>query len=174
MGNADKALERCKKTCEKSKKSIDKLHNLCYNNSVKGLCKIKAPDRKKVYMETITVGLIKGRHEMPCAEYIFEGDVNPLDFEAMRETIRTFLLERVGIGTSCDGPAPNVANRHSDIQVFLRLQAFVGLRKLVVYVTGLTACTAALVAECARTGVDLTLMHFDRDSGQYVQQHVWG
>lgn len=31
-------------------------------------------------METITVGLIKGRHEMPCAEYIFEGDVNPLDF----------------------------------------------------------------------------------------------
>jgi hypothetical protein len=138
---------------------------LCYNNSVKGLCKIKAPDRKKVYMETITVGLIKGRHEMPCAEYIFE---------AMRETIRAFLLERVGIGTSCDGPAPNVANRHSDIQVFLRLQAFVGLRKLVVYVTGLTACTAALVAECARTGVDLTLMHFDRDSGQYVQQHVWG
>lgn len=121
-------------------------------------------------METITVGLIKGRHDMPCAEYIFEGDVNPLDFEAMRETIRTFLLERVGIGTSCDGPAPNVANRHSDIQVFLRLQAFVGLRKLVVYVTGLTACTAALVAECARTGVDLTLMHFDRDSGQ----HVWG
>lgn len=116
-------------------------------------------------METITVGLIKGRHEMPCAEYIFE---------AMRETIRAFLLERVGIGTSCDGPAPNVANRHSDIQVFLRLQAFVGLRKLVVYVTGLTACTAALVAECARTGVDLTLMHFDRDSGQYVQQHVWG
>lgn len=125
-------------------------------------------------METITVGLIKGRHDMPCAEYIFEGDVNPLDFEAMRETIRTFLLERVGIGTSCDRPAPNVANRHSDIQVFLRLQAFVGLRKLVVYVTGLTACTAALVAECARTGVDLTLMHFDRDSGQYVQQHVWG
>jgi len=45
-------------------------------------------------METITVGLIKGRHDMPCAEYIFEGDVNPLDFEAMRETIRTFLLER--------------------------------------------------------------------------------
>lgn len=156
------------------KKELTSCATCAIINSVKGRYKIKAHDRKKVYMETITVGLIKGRHDMPCAEYIFEGDVNPLDFEAMRETIRTFLLERVGIGTSCDGPAPNVANRNSDIQVFLRLQAFVGLRKLVVYVTGLTACTAALVAECARTGVDLTLMHFDRDSGQYVQQHVWG
>lgn len=77
---------------------------------------------------------------------------------------------------SFDAPTGHTPGRKKvyDIQVFLRLQAFVGLRKLVVYVTGLTACTAALVAECARTGVDLTLMHFDRDSGQYVQQHVWG
>lgn len=122
-------------------------------------------------METITVGLIKGRHEMPCAEYIFEGGCQSSRLRGDEGN-----NPHVPSGTRRNRHVLRwtSANRHSDIQVFLWLQAFVGLRKLVVYVTGLTACTAALVAECARTGVDLTLMHFDRDSGQYVQQHVWG
>lgn len=45
-----KRWKDAKKLAKNLKKVVDKLHNSCYNNSVKGLCKIKAPDRKKVYM----------------------------------------------------------------------------------------------------------------------------
>lgn len=43
---------------------------------------------------------------------------------------------------------------------------------LVVYVTGLTACTVALVAECVKRGISLTLMHYNAADGTYVPQAV--
>lgn len=31
----------------------------------------------------LVVGAVKGRHEMPCNDYIFDGDVNPLDLRGI-------------------------------------------------------------------------------------------
>lgn len=44
---------------------------------------------------------------------------------------------------------------------------------LVVYVTGLTAATAAVIKVCALRGTSLTLMHYNRDTGEYVPQKIF-
>lgn len=118
-------------------------------------------------MGKVVVGLIRGRHEMPCTDFIFDSDVAPLDFDGMAKVIRAFIADKVGVSATYYGPADNIAD-------FADCKVWTGDKDLIVYVTGLTAATTALCAECARSGVTLTLMHFDRDSGDYVPQHIWG
>lgn len=112
--------------------------------------------------ETVTVGLIAGRHDLPVSEFIFDEIGNVLDFKAISDHISNFISTRVGVG-SASGCGVNQRD-YSDVELFA------GTRDLVVYVTGLTAVSTALVAVCALNGVDLTLMHFDRNSGEYVPQ----
>lgn len=117
-------------------------------------------------MSTVTVGLIKGRHEMPVDEYIFDGISDVHDYRGIRKGIRGFIETRVGVefktGTGID------QSSYEDVQVFR------GKRELVVYVTGLTAVTAELVAVCMANGVRLTLMHYDTISGNYIPQKFGG
>ena len=46
-------------------------------------------------------------------------------------------------------------------------------KDLVVYVTGLTAATAAVIKVCALRGIGLTLMHYNRETGEYVPQKIF-
>lgn len=41
------------------------------------------------------------------------------------------------------------------------------------FITGLSSVTAALVQVCAVYGVELTLMHYDRDTDEYVPQVIF-
>lgn len=102
----------------------------------------------------VVVGLCAGRHEMPVSEYIFD-TVEPTDFDGMEKTVGTFVLERVGLSTFW---------RNDEIYVR-------GNAELIVYVTGLTACTAEVVATCAKNGICLTLIHYNRESGMYEEQY---
>lgn len=49
-----------------------------------------------------------------------------------------------------------------------------GVEFLTVYVTGLTVALVAVINACHRLGVHLTLMHFDRETGNYRPQFVRG
>lgn len=40
------------------------------------------------------------------------------------------------------------------------------------YVTGLTVATVAVINVCREEGIDLTLYHYDRESGSYYPQKV--
>lgn len=44
---------------------------------------------------------------------------------------------------------------------------------LAVYVTGLTAATAAVIKVCALRGIGLTLMHYNRETDEYVPQKIF-
>lgn len=55
-------------------------------------------------MEKVIVGLIKGRHDMPVEEYIFEEINDVFDFGKMDVTIDTFLQTKVGIEQKYDIP----------------------------------------------------------------------
>lgn len=114
---------------------------------------------------TVTVGLIAGRHELPVDRYIFDEIKDVLDFEAVKAGVSAFLQEQVGI-TQKTGTCIN-QNDYTDVQMFS------GCKKLVVYVTGLTSVVAEVISQCALNGVSLTLMHFDRDSGKYVPQRMF-
>ena len=114
-------------------------------------------------MEPVVVGLIAGRHSLPVSEFIFAGEIQDvLDFRSLAKTIDQFLADRVGVSV-VSGCGVN-QDDYTDVRVWC------GRRDLVVYVTGLTAVSTELVAACARNGVNLTLMHFNRDTGEYVPQ----
>lgn len=114
---------------------------------------------------TVVVGLCEGRHEMPVDKYIFKSVLDVHDYEAINKTVMDFLVNEVGISLrntcginqsyGCDEPC------------------FTGDKDLVVYVTGLTALTVAIVRACALNGVSLTLMHYDCISKEYVPQDVF-
>lgn len=116
-------------------------------------------------MEKIVCGLCASRHPLPVAEYIYPETVNPLDFDGLRAAAVKFVLDRVGVESVYAQPING--NDYTDTACFR------GRRALVVYVTGLTAATAAVIAACAKNGVHLTLMHFDRESGNYLPQVIF-
>lgn len=53
------------------------------------------------------------------------------------------------------------------------ISVYSGKNELVCYITGLSSVTAALVQVCAVYGVELTLMHYDRDTDEYVPQVIF-
>jgi hypothetical protein len=114
----------------------------------------------------VVVGLCAGRHDMPVSDFIFPQVVDPTDFRAMSRTVDAFLDTRVGSHIS-HRPRYNAVSIDDNDDEFWE-----GNRPLVVYVTGLTACVAAVISGCVYWGIDLTLMHYDRASGSYLPQVV--
>lgn len=117
-------------------------------------------------MREIVVGLIKGRHEMPVENYIFNDAIKDVhDYDTIYKHIEQFVVNNVGI-EKCIGYGINQAD-YSCIDVFS------GKNRLVVYVTGLTCVTAELIKCCALNGIHLTLMHFDVASNDYKKQLIF-
>lgn len=115
---------------------------------------------------TLIVGLIKGRHELPVEKYIFNNAIeNVHNYEEIEREINRFLVEEVGVRTTY-GCGINQID-YTDVQCFK------GKLNLVVYVTGLTCVTAALIKCCALNGIKLTLMHYDSTNGNYVSQKIF-
>lgn len=96
-------------------------------------------------MTTFTFGLCAGRHDLPVSDFIFsDGDVTfPINPTALLDTA-----------------AMNLRHLYKG-------------DKLVVYVTGLTPATVAIIKYCSINGIKLTLKHFDRDSNSYIDDVVF-
>lgn len=130
--------------------------------------------------DAVVVGLCAGRHDMPVEEFIFPQVVDPTDFEGMKSVAEDFIKSRVGVKPSVYGPHYNHVGvdpayyGYVDGESIDYMDFMDGAHPLVVYVTGLTACIAAVIAVCVRCGVDLTLMHYDRETGEYLPQVVLG
>lgn len=109
----------------------------------------------------LTVGLCAGRHDLPVEKYIFTDVPDVFDFASLNATAEQFILDNCnphltqGQGISQDD--------YNDVTVWTG-------DPLDVVVTGLTACTTAVMWACARYGIPLTLWHYDRESGNYVPQ----
>ena len=113
----------------------------------------------------VIAGLCASRHAMPVTEFIFPEVVNPTDFDGMEKTAEEFILQHVGL---------TVTERQAlDQRYGEDVPCWSGKRSLTVYVTGLTACTAAVIKACALNGVGLTLMHYDRETGEYLPQQIF-
>lgn len=107
----------------------------------------------------VVVGLCAGRHDMPVGEFISPTEVDPTDFSVMSQTVDAFLDTRVGTHLSNYGTRFN-DNEYADIEVTT------GNHPLIVYVTGLTACVAAVIRGCVYRGIELTLMHYSQSLRQ--------
>lgn len=116
--------------------------------------------------EKIIVGLIAGRHPLPVTGYIFNESIDDVtDFNKIEDHILNFVEAEVGYHETQFGQSINgveVADSH----------VWEGDRPLVVYVTGLTSVTAALIKVCLNRGIKLTLMHFDASTANYIPQVI--
>lgn len=96
--------------------------------------------------ETMVVGLVKDRHEMPVNEYIFNriDDDIMFDYHRLDAIVSNFIKNKL---------------RDS--------------KDLIVYVTGLTCCTASVIKMCYHHKINLTLMHHNISNGKYFPQIIW-
>ena len=115
-------------------------------------------------MEEVIVGLCAGRHDMPVDEFIFNKVDDVFDFDNMREKTTKFLHDKVGFSINL-GYGFNQASE-PEVEVFM------GDRKLVLYVTGLTSLTAEVIRQCAYYGISLTLMHYNKDAMSYDEKYI--
>ena len=110
------------------------------------------------------VGLCAGRHDIPVEGYIFDMEINPTDTKAIEKVAFEWveknctIIKRYGIGL-------NQAD-NEDVKIFT------SDTELVLYVTGLTIALAAVVKACIVNGIPLTLMHYDRERGEYFEQII--
>ena len=116
-------------------------------------------------MKEIKVGLIKGRHEMPVDSYIFDEINDVLDFNNMNKQIVNFINNNINV-YSVYGCGINQIG-YEDVEILT------SDTRLIVYITGLTSVTAELIKVCALKGISLTLMHYDRDTGDYLPQVIF-
>lgn len=91
----------------------------------------------------VTYGLCAGRHDMPVDKCIFEDALDPTNFSKMTAIAAQELKQYRG------------RNVH-----------------LVVYATGLTAAMITVVKVCSAWRIDLTVMHYNRETGSYLPQTV--
>lgn len=99
-------------------------------------------------MIKISLGTVKGRHAMPVTEYIIENEIedvtNVLEIEKMVD----------------DYFKTKIANNEEKVEIIL-------------YVTGLTVVTLAVVKSCKKYGCNLVCLHYDRESDTYIGQKVF-
>ena len=103
---------------------------------------------KKIY------ALCEARHQMPtdCECAIFPNTLNPTDLNRMMDIASEKLA--------------NVT------ELSLYVTGLTNVTELSLYVTGLTVALVTVINYCLAHSIELTLLHFDRDSGNYYHQKV--
>lgn len=119
----------------------------------------------RILNNPVVVGMIKGRHELPVEDYIFNEAIEDIhDYESIRFHIWRFINNNVGVAKTMGYALNGVDGEYV---------VFYGVRPLIVYVTGLTPVIAELIAMCASKGVVLTLMNYDLTTGEYIEQVIF-
>lgn len=115
--------------------------------------------------DIIEVALVSSRHDMPVEEAIFDYVQNPNDFGFLEWYADQWIRRHCSISIHAHEMPKNALMM--DCYVY---KSNVELR---VYVTGLSSALAAVIKSCVMHGVGLTLMHYDKDSGDYLPQKMW-
>ena len=124
------------------------------------------------------MALCEGRHDIPQAT---DGAISPAVIPdvtdarglevAAEAAIARAALAHYRAGESQCLPTAKYAQAVEDMGRFPRVDAAPGFG-LVLYVTGLTVATVAVINVCLHVGISLTLMHFNQANGNYYPQGV--
>lgn len=96
-------------------------------------------------MKTIKIGVCKGRHEMPCDMYVFDTIEDPTNVEKIEKEAVYFFHK-------------NFFNED--------------IKKIEIYVTGLTVALMAVMKAASRYCDEMVLMHYDTKTGTYYPQDI--
>lgn len=114
--------------------------------------------------EEVVAGLISGRHKMPVDLYIYDDIDDVTDYKYLYAIAYDFIMKKCKPGRKYGRSLSQVD--YTDVEIYVGTP-------LVLYVTGLTPAIGAVTKVCAKYGVPLTLMHYDKDSGNYRSQRVF-
>lgn len=99
-------------------------------------------------MLQISLGTVKGWHTMPVTEYIIENEIEDVtDVSTIEKMVVDYFKTKI-------------ANNEEKVEIIL-------------YVTGLTVVTLAVVKSCKKYGCNLVCLHYDRESDIYIGQKVF-
>ena len=115
-----------------------------------GVIKVVSREIEKQYV-TLNIGLCEGRHNIPEVTdgYIFPSEVNPTDLRQLNNIAVDKLMDLY--------ESKYVGNSHF---------------KLNLYVTGLTVALIEVLNVCKMYDIQVTLYHYDRETGTYYPQNV--
>ena len=120
------------------------------------------------------IGLIAGRHEMPVGSYLLDSVVDPLDVQGINHALMESVEKAAEV---CVTNADRTRWIETEMEYHELYEigdvSEAGKYGLTVYVTGLTPVTVELINVCMSMHVSLTLMHYNRETGEYVSQHVF-
>lgn len=108
----------------------------------------------------ISVGLCKGRHEMPCSHFVYNGELNPTDVNDMAKKVRKWLT---------------TLNKEFNKSTGYNLEDCTTV-EVEIYVTGLTAALVEVINVLRlslKDNVQITLRHFDREANDYFSQVLY-
>lgn len=98
-------------------------------------------------MIKISLGTIKGRHQFPVIDYVFNEEFRDVTYvEKIQQDVDYYFNE---LSKTCNDKV-----------------------QIVLYITGLTVVTLAIVKACKRLGYELMAMHFDRAINSYFGQKI--
>mgnify|MGYP000945281539 CR=1 FL=1 len=98
-------------------------------------------------MIKISLGTIKGRHQLPVTDYVFNEEIRDVtDVDKIQQDVDYYFNE---LSETCNDKV-----------------------QIVLYITGFTVATLAIVKACKRLGYELVAMHFDRESNSYFGQII--
>lgn len=112
----------------------------------------------------VIAGLVRGELPAPVGRYIWDSMPDLDDLIAIEKHAKSWVEKNCGVCES-NGSGPNCV-WDEDVEVYHG-------SPMTVYVTGPTACVAAVIAACARCGVPLTLMHYDAETNDYTSQDIF-
>ena len=128
---------------------------------------------------SLHMALCEGRHDIPDA---VDGAISPAVIEdvtdvrglevAAEAAIARAALAHYRAGETGYFPTAKYAQAVEAMGRFPRAAFLSTVEDLVLYVTGLTVATVAVINVCIRVGISLTLMHFNQATGGYYPQEV--
>lgn len=108
------------------------------------------------------LGTVKGRHEMPVENFIFEEDITDFYIKSIEKHVDRYINNLIKNYIATHAPLL------SEEQLKERCKFSISL-----YVTGLTPVTTSTIKACAKYNIGLTLFHYDIVDKVYQGQHMF-
>ena len=117
-------------------------------------------------MLNFVFGLCKGRHELPCEVFLFNGEISPLNVLWLEKIARYSLQCEAHRTETC---VWNIRFNGEYDEAFFD---FPEEATVTIYVTGLTVALIAVLNVLRSYKASVVLMHYDRETNTYYEQKV--
>lgn len=114
----------------------------------------------------IRVGVCKGRHEMPCSDYVFDKIEDPTNIEYLRAIAKAYFQM---LWECCPHQKCYYSDEWCMDHYVTKIDAVIEI-----YVTGLTVAVIETVRAALYyfSGYDVVLMHYDSKTNTYYPQKL--